>query len=334
MSDGGLGFPLFPDQASVMAERVDMLFFFLLAMTGLVTVAVAALVLFFAFRYRRRPGQPVLPPQTQGSTGLELTWTIVPGLLFLIPFVWGAHLYVEAYQAPANALTVTAVGKQWMWKFQHPGGQREIDSLHVPVGRPVKLLLTSEDVIHSLFVPAFRMKQDVLPGRYTTVWFQARTAGTFHLFCSEFCGTSHSHMQGTVTAMSPEAYERWLALEASESLASRGGKLFQQLGCTTCHRADSLQRAPQLAGLYHRPVQLVDGRIVIADEDYLRESIVDPTAKVVLGWQTIMPTFKGRVSEEEIMQLVAYIQSLPPAPEGAFAPEGQPLFPADRPRGR
>jgi cytochrome c oxidase subunit 2 len=241
---------------------------------------------------------------------------------------------VEAYQAPPGAVTITGVGKQWMWKFQHPGGQREIDALHVPVGRAVKLLLTSEDVIHSFYVPAFRTKQDVLPGRYTTVWFEATHPGSYHLFCSEYCGTSHSQMRGRVTAMTPEAYERWLTLEASESIASRGSKLFLQLGCNTCHREDSLRRAPVLSGLYGRRVQLADGRLVTADEDYIRESILEPAAKVVLGWQPIMPTFKGRVSEEEIMQLVAYIESLEPSAPGAFAPEGQPLFPADRPRGR
>jgi cytochrome c oxidase subunit II len=327
MNQHGLGFPLFPDRASVMADRVDVLFFFLLALTGLVTIAVAALVLYFAVRYRRRPGPPVIPRQIRGSTGLELAWTIGPMLVFLIPFVWGARLYVEAYQAPPGAMTINGIGKQWMWKFQHPGGQREIDSLHVPLGRPVRLLLTSEDVIHSLYVPAFRMKQDVLPGRYTTVWFQADRAGTFHLFCSEFCGTSHSQMRGWVTVMEPDAYERWLTLEASESLASRGAKLFQQLGCWTCHRDDSLRRAPVLAGLYGRPVQLADGRVVRADETYIRESILEPAAKVVLGWQPIMPTFKGRVNEEQMMQLVAYIQSLPPTEGGSLAPGGQPLFP-------
>ena len=333
MNAQGLGFPLFPPRASVLADRVDALFFFLLALTGLVTLIVATLVIVFAVRYRRRPGRATAPSQAEGSTLLELAWTIVPGLLFVVPFLWGARLYVDAAVPPPNALTITAIGKQWMWKFQHQGGQREIDSLHVPLGRPVRLLLTSEDVVHSLFIPAFRMKQDVLPGRYTTVWFQADRTGDFHLFCSEFCGTAHSRMGGQVTVMQPEAYERWLTLGASESLASRGGKLFQQLGCNTCHRGDSLQRAPGLVGLYGRPVQLTDGRIVTADEDYIRESIVEPTSKIVLGWQPIMPTFKGRVTEDELLQLVAYIRSLEPPATEPFAPEGQPLFPAERRQG-
>jgi cytochrome c oxidase subunit 2 len=204
----------------------------------------------------------------------------------------------------------------------------------VPVGRAVKLLLTSEDVIHSFYVPAFRLKQDVVPGRYTTIAFTATHPGHFHLFCSEYCGTAHSRMRGEVTALTPDAYAQWLRLHASESLASRGAKLFQQLGCATCHRDDSLRRAPVLAKLYGRPVQLTDGRIVVADEDYLRESIVDPAAKVVFGWEPIMPSFKGRVSEDELLQLVAYITSLESGGERVFAPEGEPLFPADRPRGR
>jgi cytochrome c oxidase subunit II len=332
MNDGGLGFPLFPPRASVMADRVDALFFFLLSLTGLVTIVVAALVVYFAFRYRRRAGDGI-PPQVEGSIPLELAWTLGPALIFLIPFVWGAHLYVEAYQAPRDAITITGIGKQWMWKFEHPGGQREIDTLHVPLGKPVRLLLTSEDVIHSFYIPAFRTKQDVLPARYTTVWFQGTTPGTFHLFCSEYCGTSHSQMRGSVTVMTPEAYERWLTLGASESPASRGAKLFEQLGCNTCHRDDSRRRAPVLAGLYGHPVQLADGRVITADEDYIRESILDPAAKVVFGWQAIMPTFKGRVSEEEVMELIAYIQSMAGETRGAFAPEGEPLFPADRPRG-
>jgi cytochrome c oxidase subunit II len=335
MNEGFFGFPLFPETASRMAGRVDALFFFLVSLTGLVTIVVAVLVIAFAVRYRRRPGREhEIPPQIEGSTPLELAWIIVPALLFMIPFVWGAHLYVEAYQAPRDAMTITGIGKQWMWKFQHPGGQREIDTLHVPIGRPVRLLLTSEDVIHSFYIPAFRSKQDVLPGRYTEVWIEATRPGTYHLFCSEYCGTAHSQMRGAVTALEPSAYERWLTLGASESLASRGSKLFQQLGCNTCHRADSRRRAPVLAGLYGRPVQLSDGRIVTADEDYLRESIVAPAAKVVFGWQPIMPTFQGRVSEDEIMQLIAYIQSLEPSSQGSFAPEGEPIFPVDRPAAR
>jgi cytochrome c oxidase subunit 2 len=323
-TDGILGFPLFPESASAAASRVDALFFFLVALTGVVTIVIAVLVVVFAFRYRRRPGRPELPPQIRGSHAIEIAWIVGPTLIFLIPFVWGARLYTEAYTGPADALTITAVGKQWMWKFQHPGGQREIDQLHVPLDRPVKLLMTSEDVIHSLYVPAFRLHQDVVPGRYTTVWFRATKAGTYHLFCSEYCGAAHSQMRGSVVAMEPEAYERWLALGATESAASRGGKLFQQLGCNTCHRGDSLRRAPVLAGLYGRPVQLTDGRIVLADPEYLRESIVEPAAKIVLGWQPIMPTFRGRISEEQMLELIAYIQSLTEEP---FAPEGEPIFP-------
>ncbi len=328
----GIGFPLFPPEASVMAGHVDTLFFVMLALTGTVTLGIALLIGWCAFRYRRRG--PELPPQITGATPLELGWMILPFILFMIPFVWGARLYADMYQAPPDALNVTAIGRQWMWKFEHPGGQREIDQLHVPVGRAVRLTLTSEDVIHSFFVPAFRMKQDVLPGRYTEVWFQASRVGRFHLFCSEYCGTDHSHMEGWVTVMPAAEYQTWLALGASQSMASRGAKLFQQLGCPICHRADSLRRAPVLAGLFGQRVQLSDGRVVTADEDYVRESILDPAARVVLGWQPIMPTFRGRVSEEDMLELIAYIRSLGPgAPRareqaGAPPPEAEPIFPA------
>ncbi len=327
----GIGTPLFPLRASVIAGRVDTLVLFMLALTGLVTFVVAFLIIYFAFRYRRRPGDP-LPPQIAGSIPLELAWTLIPMALFLIPFVWGARLYAEMYTPPPNALTITVVGKQWMWRVYHPGGQRELNELHLPVGRPVKLLMTSEDVIHSFFVPAFRSKQDVLPGRYTEVTFQPTAVGRYHVFCSEYCGTEHSHMRGWVVVMTPGDYERWLEQGASESAASQGAKLVQQYGCFTCHRDDSLRRAPVLAGLFGQPVQLSDGRTVIADEDYIRESILDPTAKVVLGFQPIMPSFRGRLSEEQMMDIIAYLKSIGPGtgrpPVGNVPPEGQPLFPA------
>jgi cytochrome c oxidase subunit 2 len=326
--DATLGFPLFPPAASVMADRVDQLFLFMLALTGLVTATIAALVLYFAFRYRRR-SETMIPPQTTGSHLLEWTWALVPLAIFMIPFVWGAKLYAEMYTPPAGALEIDVEARQWMWKFQHPGGQKEINELHVPTGRPVKLTIASQDVIHSFFVPAFRMKQDAVPGRYTTVWFEAKRLGRYHLFCSEYCGTAHSHMQGWVTVMEPAEYESWLALGATQSLASEGAKLFQQLGCFTCHRPDSLRRGPVLAGLYGHRVQLADGTMVVADDTYIRESILDPAAKVVLGYQPIMPTFRGRVTEEQIRQLIAFIKSMSAdASERAFAPEGEPLFPA------
>ncbi len=331
MNPDGLGFPLVPPAASTMAGRLDALVLVWLGVTGGVTLLVAALILWFAFHYRRRPGDRT-PPQVVGSPLVETVWVLVPLALFMIPFVWGARLYVDFYRTPPGALEITGVGRQWMWKFYHPGGLEEIDELHLPLGRPVRLILTSEDVIHSFFVPAFRAKQDAVPGRYVTLAFQPSRTGRFHLFCSEYCGTAHSQMRGWVTVMRPDEYERWAALGATRSAASEGAKLFQQYGCFVCHRDDSLRRAPSLAGLYGRPVQLQTGERVVADETYLRESILDPAAKVVLGYQPIMPPFRGRLSEEQVLQLIAYVKSLGRAPAAGgppadLPPEGQPLFP-------
>jgi cytochrome c oxidase subunit 2 len=304
----------------------------MLALTGTVSLGVAAFVVYSAVRYRRRGRE--LPPQVPGSTLIELGWALIPLGLFMIPFIWGASIYLDMYRPVPGSLEITGYGKQWMWKFEHPGGQREIDELHLPVGRPVTLRLSSEDVIHSFFVPAFRVKQDVLPGRYTTVSFEPTREGRFHLFCSEYCGTAHSGMRGWVTVMSDADYERWLTLGASRSPASEGAKLYQQFGCVLCHREDSLHRAPALSGLYGRPVQLSTGQTVIADESYLRESIMDPGAKVAQGYQPIMPSFRGQLSEEQLGQLIAFIRSLGPGragpgepPPEPFAPANEPLFP-------
>jgi cytochrome c oxidase subunit 2 len=230
----------------------------------------------------------------------------------MVVFVWGARLYAMVMLSPpANALEVYAIGKQWMWKFQHPGGQREIDALHVPVGHPVKMTMTSQDVIHSFYVPAFRIKMDVVPGRYTTIWFEASKPGVYHLFCAEYCGTNHSRMLGQVVALPPTQYEEWLSSNRQvEPMAAAGARLFQQMGCAMCHDVTSL--APPLAGVFGSPVTLATGETVRADEGYIRESILDPRAKVVAGYGPIMPTFQGQLSEEELTQLVAYIKSLAP----------------------
>jgi cytochrome c oxidase subunit 2 len=238
-------------------------------------------------------------------------WTAIPLGISMVIFVWGAVIYFHLQRPPANALDVYGVGKQWMWKFQHPGGQREINALHVPMGRPVKVTLISQDVIHDFFVPAFRVKIDVLPNRYTYTWFTPTLPGTYHLFCSQYCGTKHSGMIGEVTVMKPEDYATWLASGKAEgSLASQGEKLFQEFGCITCHRADSGARGPNLQGLYGRPVRLSDNRVIIADDNYIRESILQPNAKIVSGFQPIMPTFQGVVSEEGLIQITEYLKSL------------------------
>ncbi len=229
----------------------------------------------------------------------------------MIFFAWGSLIYFQEARPPKGAMEVYVVGKQWMWKFEHETGQREINQLHVPIGRDVKLVMSSQDVIHSFFVPAFRVKADVLPGRFTQIWFHTTKTGTYHLFCSQYCGTDHSAMIGQVIVMEPVAFQAWLnGGENTGSLASNGQQLFQQLGCATCHRFDTQGRGPNLAGLFGKPVLLDDGRTVTADENYLRESILNPGAKIVAGFKPIMPSFQGQVSEESLGALVAYIKSL------------------------
>jgi cytochrome c oxidase subunit 2 len=302
-------FPFFTPEASTMAGRVDALFFFLVAVAAFFVIVIAAFLFVFSVRYRRRRAQEVGTPVTPPVL-LEVAWIGIPTLLAMVMFVWGANVYFSMATPPKDALEIYVVGKQWMWKFQHLGGQREIDELHVPVGRPVRLVMTSEDVIHDLFIPAFRIKADVLPGRYVTEWFQATKPGTYHLFCAEYCGTRHSGMVGQVVAMEPADYQAWLAGGAMGSMAESGEKLFQDFACNTCHRSDAQGRGPMLEGVFGRPVALQDGRVVIADEAYIRESILNPAAKVVAGFQPIMPTFQGLVSEEQLLQLIEYVKSL------------------------
>ncbi len=253
-------FPFAPERASSLAGEVDTLFLFILGVTGLFAVGVWIALLFFAIRYRRRSDED-RPPEIHGSLVLELTWTIVPLLLMAVMFVWGAKVYFHMNRPPDDAMSVSVVGKRWMWKLQHPTGQREINELHVPRGRAVKLVITSEDTIHSFFVPAFRIKKDAVPGRYNTAWFRATRNGSYHLFCAEYCGTEHSKMIGRVVVMEPEAYETWLAGgPPPESPVAAGEKLFTELNCITCHRPDSAGRGPFLAGIFGRPVKLADGR--------------------------------------------------------------------------
>ena len=306
-------FPIWPVRAAISASNLDALFIFLLLVTGTVTIIIFILVTVFALRYRHDLVDKATP--ILGSTALETTWSLVPFGIFLIFFVWGAVLYFQERTAPRNSMEIYVVAKQWMWKLQHVDGQREINELHVPVDRDVKLIMTSQDVIHSFFVPAFRLKQDVLPGRYTTLWFHAIRPGTYHLFCAEYCGTQHSGMIGSIIVMNPAAYEAWLSGGGGEgSLASTGQKLFQQLGCGSCHRSDTQGRGPNLVGVFGKPVLLDDGRTVTADENYVRESILNPGAKIVAGFKNIMPSFQGVVNEEQLLSLVAYIKSLQGSP--------------------
>ena len=307
--------PFWPESASTSAGWVDALYIFLVLVSSVMTALIFATLIVFAVKFRRRKGQRA--QQIEGSHVLELTWSIIPFFIFLSFFVWGAVIYFQERTPPKDATEVYTVAKQWMWKFEHIQGQREINELHVPVGRDVKLIMTSQDVIHSFYVPAFRLKQDVLPGRYTTLWFRATKAGTYHVFCAEYCGTQHSGMIGSVVVMEPHDYAAWMSGGGSQPLAVTGQKLFSELGCATCHRSDTQGRGPNLIGVFGKPVLLEDGRTVMADENYVRESILEPGAKIVKGFKPVMPTFQGQVTDEQLNALVAYVKSL-------AQPTGQP----------
>jgi cytochrome c oxidase subunit 2 len=303
-------FRLFPEQASTFAQQVDPLTIFLTVVSGLMTLMVFLLVAYFAIRYRRRRAderpQPLAEPHW-----FENVFAGGLFVVFMVMFFWGARVYFVAFKEAPDALDIHVIGKQWMWKVQHPDGTREIDALHVPLGQRIQLTLASQDVIHSFYIPAFRVKQDVVPGRYTRMIFEPTRTGTYHLFCAEYCGTQHSGMIGTVTVMEPEKYQEWLAgTVPDEPPAASGAKLFRQYGCITCHGVT----APTLAGLFgtDRDVLLPSGRRtrVRANESYLRESILDSGAKIVPGYQPIMPSFRGQLNEEQLIQLIAFIKSI------------------------
>jgi cytochrome c oxidase subunit 2 len=324
-------FPLWPERASTVAGNVDALFIFLLIVSGLITLLIFVCLVYFAARYRYRPG--VLAEQIEGSTPLELTWSIIPLFVFVVIFFWGAVVFFKERTPPADATEVYVVAKQWMWKLEHAEGQREINELHVPVGRDVKMIMTSQDVIHSFFIPAFRIKQDVVPGRYTVAWFRATKPGTYHLFCAEYCGTQHSGMIGSIVVQEPAQYEAWMNGGSTGPLSASGEKIFAELGCVTCHRNDSQGRGPSLQGVFGKPVLLDDGRTVTADENYIRESILDPGAKIVNGYKPVMPTFQGLVSEEQLNALVAYVKSLSEAKPGQASSKASASTDALQPKG-
>lgn len=318
------GFQLFPERASTFADQVDALLFFLLAVSGFFTVLIAGAIIFFAFRYRRsRVNQHARPAHV--SIKLEILWSVGPFLLALVMFGWGATLYFRTQTPPRESIEIYVVGKQWMWKIEHASGRREINELHIPLGQPVTLRLISEDVIHSFFVPAFRVKQDVLPGRYTSLWFQATRPGEYHLFCAEYCGTNHSAMIGRIVVQQPADYQRWLANRADEvPLAVRGEELFHRLRCDSCHTSrDDPRRGPALAGQFGDRIQLADGQMATFDDAYVRESILQPKQKVVAGYEPRMPTYEGQVSETEVLAIAAYLKQLgtSPPPEESMAPD-------------
>lgn len=304
--------PLVPDSASTFSWQVDALYFYLSGVTLFFTLLISAVLIFFVIRYRRRTPYEI-PRPVAGSHKLETLWTVIPFIIAMTMFGWGAQVYFQQYKPPANAIEVYVVGKQWMWKLQHATGQREINQLHVPVGRKIKLIMTSEDVIHDFFVPAFRTKMDVLPGKYTTLWFEATTPGTYHLFCAEYCGMNHSGMTGSIVVMEPREFDNWLSGNTgSTTPAAAGQQLYQTLGCASCHGANGEGgRGPTLAGVFGKMTPLQSGESVRVDEGYIKESITNPQAKIVAGFGPIMPTFQGQISEDQLVQLIAFIKSLP-----------------------
>jgi cytochrome c oxidase subunit 2 len=303
--------PLWPEAASALAVDVDHLYIYLTVVSVVMSVLIFGVIFIFALKYRRRSDSEI-PEPIHGSLRLEITWSVIPFLVMLTFFWWGAKIYFYNAVPPPNAMDVYVVGKQWMWKLQYPEGQREINELHVPIGQAVKLTLASEDVIHSFFIPALRIKHDVVPGHYDTMWFTANKPGRYHLFCAEYCGTEHSGMVGWVTVMTPQDYANWLAGGGSSgTMAQQGERLFEQLGCASCHLTERAGRGPSLRGVYGTRVQLAGGQTAQADDAFIRESILNPNAKVITGYKAnVMPSYQGQVSEEQILQLVVYIKSL------------------------
>jgi len=306
--------PIYPEQASNFAPHVDALMAFITAVCLFFAVAVTIAIIVCFFKYHRKSVTEV-GVSFHGDSRLEAAWIVVPLLLAMVMFAWGAIVYVNYRHTPSDTLDIYVIAKQWMWKAQQPTGLREINELHVPVGRNVKLILASEDVIHDFYVPAFRVKMDVVPGHYNTMWFRPTKVGRYHFFCSQYCGTNHAVMGGWVTVMEPAEYAAWLAGSTGEANpAAEGEKLFTEKACNTCHLGSGLGRAPSLSGVYGSKVLLADGSAVTADDAYIRESILQPNAKIVAGYQPLMPTFQGQLTEEQLLALTAYIKSLESQP--------------------
>lgn len=305
-----MNFPVLPVAASTSAQHTDAVFYSLVGLSLMVMVIVFGPMIFILFRYRRSQNVNRRIGYVP-ENAIEVTWMTVPFLIMLCFWGWAGVDYFDEERPPENAIQIDVVGKQWMWKLEHAEGNAEINQLHIPLNRPVKLTLASQDVIHSFFVPAFRVKQDVVPGRYTSEWFTPIKAGTYHIFCSQYCGTGHAAMIGEAIVMEPADYQRWLAQSSpGETMAQRGARLFRDFGCSGCHMGNSVVRAPRLEGIFGKPVPLQDGRVVLADETYLHDCILQPTVRVPAGYAPVMPSFQGQVSEEQLFQLIAYIKSL------------------------
>jgi cytochrome c oxidase subunit 2 len=321
MNPGQFPILLWPPAASAIAQETDWL---ILAWTGLAVLLIAPVFVgmtWFAFHYRA--GKNVNRTAREGHNRLlELGWMVIPFTLTLIFFAWGVRVFDEDWHAPAGAIEIHAIGRQWMWKFQHPGGQAEINDLHVPLGQPVVISEISQDVIHSLYIPAMRVQMETLPDRYTQLWFKANRPGVYRMYCSEYCGTDHSNMDGLLYVMTPAEYEAWLAHAGTDvSLAAEGKALFSSYGCAGCHLPGATVRAPSLAGLFGNPVPMADGGTVVADDSYIRDKILDPDTRKVAGYKQVMPNYKGQIPEDELVKLIAYIKSLGAADAG---PNGEP----------
>jgi cytochrome c oxidase subunit II len=314
------GIPIFPEQASSFAKDVDALYFFILATCAFFAIGVSIAVVWLGIKYHRtHDGQ--IGARIEGNLPLELLWSVIPTIIAMFMFGWGASVFYHLRRPPDEALHLYAVGKQWMWKFQHLEGQREINELHIPAGRPVKITISSEDVLHSLYFPAFRTKMDAIPGRYTDLWFEAQKPGTYHIFCTEYCGTNHAGMIGSVTVLEPAAYQAWLQGGGDGgTLAQRGAKLFNDLACNSCHLDTGQGRGPSLNNILGKTETMQDGSTVVVDEAYLRESILQSQAKIVRGFQPLMPTFQGLISEENLIALIEHVKSLSPQAATTSAP--------------
>ncbi len=312
---------LWPDAASASAVETDRLILLFTLLTLLLVVPVFLAITYFAVRYR--DGAKVVRVRVENNDRmLELSWMLIPFVLTLIFFLWGARMFDIHRHVPANAITIDAIGRQWMWKFQHPGGQAEINNLHVPTGDPVVINMISQDVIHGLYIPALRIQMETLPDRYTQLWFKANTPGTYNILCSEFCGTDHSRMRGILTIMSPADFQNWLShAGSSQDLAAAGRPLFSTYGCSGCHEGGGTVRAPSLAGLYGHPVPLEGGGTIIADASYIRDKILNPDNHLIAGYKQVMPSFKGVIREEDLSRLVAYIER---DPSGGRQTNGEP----------
>ncbi len=309
-------FSLWPTLASNFAWEVDALYLFISLVCLVAGLGVFVSVVVFAVKYKRK-SEDEAPEQIEGNLPLEIFWSVAPLGIVMIMFAWGAVLFFKMSTPPAEALNFYVVGKQWMWKVQHPSGKREINELHIPLGQSIKLTITAEDVLHSFYIPAFRTKMDAVPGRYTTSWFEPTKPGEYHIFCAEYCGLDHSRMIGRVVVMDPVEYERWLkngnivtaSVATNEPPEVAGARLFQEQRCVTCHQTNGTI-GPLLTGVFGSEVHLQNGQTIVADETYVRESIMNPVAKIVAGYQPVMPTYQGQLSEDQIVQLIAYIKSL------------------------